>query len=85
MNETLEDIITIVWAIGALILVFLPLSVSCVVFTLFLKKYKITPKDDTEQKSKYKFRAMISGAIAAFVLLVYIALAVIFMSSIAYM
>lgn len=85
MNETLEDIITTIWAIGALILVFLPLSASCDVFILFLKKYKITPKDGTEQKSKYKFRAKISGIIAVFVLLVYIALAVIFMSSIAYM
>lgn len=83
MNETLEDIITIVWAIGALILVFLPLIAASVVFEVFLIKYKKAP--DSEKKSKYKFRAMISGIIAAFVLLAYIALALIFMQSIAYM
>lgn len=83
MDEFIEDLIIIVWAAGAMLLVFSPLIAASIVFGVFLKKYKKAP--DTEEKSKYKFRAKISGIIAAFLLLVYIALALIFMQSIAYM
>lgn len=83
MDEFIGGLLIILWVGGAMLLVLLPLMASCAVFTLFLKKYKKAP--DSEQKSKYKFRAKISGIIAAFVLLVYIALAFIFMQSIAYM
>lgn len=83
MDELIENLFIIVWAGGAILLVLLPLMAASIVFGVFLQKYKKAP--DAEQKSKYKFRAKISGIIAAFVLLVYVALALIFMSSIAYM
>ncbi len=83
MDEFIEDLLIILWAGGAMLLVLLPLTAACGVFAVFLKKYKKAP--DSEKKSKYKFRAKISGIIAAFVLIVYIALAFIFMQSIAYM
>ncbi len=83
MDEFIENLLIILWAGGAMLLVVLPLSAACGVFALFLQKYK--KATDTEQKSKYKFRAIISGIIAAFVLLVYVILALIFMQSIAYM
>ncbi len=83
MDEFIENLLIILWVGGAMLLVFLPLIAASVVFEVFLIKYKKAP--DSEKKSKYKFRAMISGIIAAFVLLAYIALALIFMQSIAYM
>lgn len=83
MDEFIEDLLIILWVGGAMLLVLLPLTAACGVFAVFLKKYK--KATDPEKKSKYKFRAKISGIIAAFVLIVYIALAFIFMQSIAYM
>lgn len=83
MDEFIDDLLIILWAGGAILLVLLPLMAASGVFALFLQKYK--KSTDSEQKSKYKFRAKISGIIAAFVLLVYIALALMFMQSIAYM
>lgn len=83
MDEFIDDLLIILWAGGAILLVVLPLTAACGVFSVFLKKYK--KATDSEKKSKYKFRAKISGIIAVFVLLVYVVLALIFMQSIAYM